>query len=181
MSLFSVVLAIAALSLLGNVWLFCQYKKSQTLALIDELTQLPNRRAFELAFNRAQAKAARGQQYFVALFDLDKFKQINDTFGHAMGDEALKAFVAKMRGSDFLARTGGDEFCLIGEGDITQFLSRMHCLQKQDIVLLSGDYVTSFSFSLGVCEIEPNKEMKQILSIADENMYKNKQKRKNNE
>jgi diguanylate cyclase (GGDEF)-like protein/PAS domain S-box-containing protein len=87
----------------------------------DALTSLPNRRAFQA---RLQAAALRAMQSSgtvgLLLIDLDHFKHVNDTMGHAAGDHLLKSFAQRLRagvrGSDFVARLGGDEFAVILEG-----------------------------------------------------------------
>lgn len=88
------------------------------LADHDELTRLPNRSYFRNTLNRTLKKSQRAGQSTALLFlDLDKFKQINDTLGHNVGDEVLqeaaRRFRHSLRGSDFLARLGGDEFTII--------------------------------------------------------------------
>lgn len=90
-------------------------------ALSDDLTQLPNRAAWQDALNRAIARARRAHAPLAVMYlDLNGFKTINDRLGHAAGDEILKAFAARlrktMRQSDFVARLGGDEFAIIVEG-----------------------------------------------------------------
>jgi diguanylate cyclase (GGDEF)-like protein/PAS domain S-box-containing protein len=83
-------------------------------AMTDELTGLPNRRLFVDTIN---ACISRGQSGCVALIDLDYFKQVNDSYGHAAGDAVLRTFAAVarqgLRGTDMLARVGGEEFALL--------------------------------------------------------------------
>jgi len=90
-------------------------------ALTDPLTGLPNRRAWDQVLEERLATAADGRQaarrLCLAIFDLDHFKRINDTYGHAVGDVVLRsagrAIRAGLRGDDFVARLGGDEFGLL--------------------------------------------------------------------
>jgi diguanylate cyclase (GGDEF)-like protein/PAS domain S-box-containing protein len=88
------------------------------LALTDQLTGLPNRRAWEEGLQRELARADReGNPVCVAVIDLDKFKQFNDTHGHQAGDallaEAARAWQTQLRASDLLARYGGEEFAAV--------------------------------------------------------------------
>jgi diguanylate cyclase (GGDEF)-like protein len=97
-----------------------QIEHNKHLALHDELTGLPNRRLFEDRLNGALERARRsGTQTALLLVDLDHFKQVNDTVGHHIGDLLLKrvgqVFDARVRRSDTVARTGGDEFSIVLE------------------------------------------------------------------
>ena len=87
----------------------------QTVASTDHLTQLPNRRAFDLAFE--DRLAAPDRSLGLLLIDVDRFKRINDRHGHAVGDEALvhvaRLLAAALRDGDFLARVGGEEFAVL--------------------------------------------------------------------
>ena len=89
------------------------------LALNDELTGLPNRLSFSQHLQRSIAKAERGGAVAVMFLDLDRFKYINDHFGHDAGDEVLRSlasgFSSCLREQDVLARIGGDEFMLLVE------------------------------------------------------------------
>ncbi|MFZ0313014.1 MAG: GGDEF domain-containing protein [Candidatus Korobacteraceae bacterium] len=97
-----------------------QIHASEHLAYHDELTGLPNRRLLQDRLLQALTRADRtGCHVAVLLLDLDDFKEINDTFGHRIGDAVLQQVVARlsarMRASDTLARSGGDEFTLVSE------------------------------------------------------------------
>ena len=97
-----------------------QIQKSDHLAYHDELTGLPNRRLLEDRLEQALTRAARtGKKVAVLLLDLDHFKEVNDTFGHRIGDLTLQQVVARlasrMRVSDTLARSGGDEFTVVSD------------------------------------------------------------------
>lgn len=97
-----------------------QMQKSEYLAYHDELTGLPNRRLLEDRLQQALSHAGRkGNKVAVLLLDLDHFKQVNDTFGHRIGDLTLQQVVtrlaSRMRTSDTLARSGGDEFTVVSD------------------------------------------------------------------
>jgi diguanylate cyclase (GGDEF)-like protein/PAS domain S-box-containing protein len=87
----------------------------------DALTELPNRRSFEAHLRAATIRAMEnGKSFGVLLLDLDHFKHVNDTLGHAAGDHLLKTISQRLRSSlrpsDFIARLGGDEFAVILQG-----------------------------------------------------------------
>ena len=97
-----------------------QIEHNKYLALHDELTGLPNRRLFQDRLANTLERARRtGSQAALLLIDLDRFKQVNDTVGHHIGDELLKhvgqLFVSRVRRTDTVARTGGDEFSVVLE------------------------------------------------------------------
>jgi diguanylate cyclase (GGDEF)-like protein len=90
----------------------------ERLAGTDDLTGLANRRSFQEALRRYAAEARRHRASLsLLLFDIDNFKEINDTRGHESGDEALRSFASvlsgRARASDFVARLGGDEFAML--------------------------------------------------------------------
>lgn len=93
-------------------------ESARSLALLDSLTQLPNRRHFIEQVQIESARSKRSRKRFAVLFiDVDKFKAINDTYGHATGDRALVAVSQRLketiRAGDFLSRLGGDEFAVL--------------------------------------------------------------------
>jgi len=91
--------------------------QAQHLAFHDVLTGLPNRALFNDRLDQALARARRGHPFAVLAMDLDRFKQVNDTLGHAIGDLLIRAFAARLqrilREVDTIARLGGDEFMVI--------------------------------------------------------------------
>lgn len=86
------------------------------LSETDELTGVANRRGLKVELDRAK-RAKHPKPYTVVMFDLDDFKPLNDTYGHAVGDQALahlgQLLATEMRASDLVARLGGDEFCVL--------------------------------------------------------------------
>ncbi|MFQ3229027.1 GGDEF domain-containing protein [Reinekea sp.] len=101
-----------------NLALLKELTKERKMSLIDPLTQLPNRLGFERRLAEELTRAERyNQPISIAILDIDFFKRINDDFGHLVGDKVLKIMAKEMkevsRGSDFLARFGGEEFILL--------------------------------------------------------------------
>lgn len=91
----------------------------------DVLTGLPNRRFFDKWARRLVAKSQRsGKPFTLLAVDLDRFKDVNDSHGHGVGDEVLKAVAVRfqnlLRGGEFLARLGGDEFAILMEGEFSR-------------------------------------------------------------
>lgn len=98
-------------------------RQAEDMALVDRLTNLPNRRHLDLTLQSAFASAERGHPLAVVIFDLDRFKRVNDTHGHAAGDLALRAFGEVLgtntRKSNLSARFGGEEFVsVLSDGDV---------------------------------------------------------------
>lgn len=124
------------------------------LAHHDALTGLPNRLAFAQFALRAVQRAKQGESLAVLLIDLDRFKAVNDTLGHAIGDELLREVAARLRatvrGGDELARMGGDEFAVIQFGgeqpESTEILAR-RLVQR-----LSSPYsIQGHQMNVGAC------------------------------
>lgn len=106
-------------SLLSLLFYAFESERAKRLALLDALTDLPNRRCFD-SFLRSRIASARlsGESLALALIDLDRFKSVNDTMGHAYGDACLRNVAALLQGAlqrstDFVARLGGEEFAMI--------------------------------------------------------------------
>ncbi len=151
----------------------------------DTLTPLFNRRYFEQAVVSAIAHCQRYQSRAALLFvDVDDLKLINDTFGHAAGDEALrcvaKVLLANVRSTDVVARIGGDEFALIlgaiGEGDVEHKVAQLTAGIAACRVG-HGEAATSLSATFGHAFVQPDDEAEQVLARADDHMYRLKRSR----
>ncbi|WP_368543234.1 sensor domain-containing diguanylate cyclase [Enterobacter soli] len=148
-------------------------------ATTDELTGLFNRRGFNQFVNFALSVARRrAEPLTLGWIDLDKFKLINDTWGHDEGDKALKAMADLMRASfreaDLLVRFGGDEFAvLFADTDEKGAWIAMHYLSEQ--VALYNDrrlHPWALQFSWGVSEFDhAQNDLQQWQKEADEKMY----------
>jgi diguanylate cyclase (GGDEF)-like protein len=150
-------------------------------AVTDELTDLANRRRFMEVLQQEVARAARfDQPLALVLFDLDYFKQINDQYGHQMGDEVLRATAAVIRGrvreTDLPARVGGEEFGVILSGTDVQGAAalaenlRIDLTQLVDV--LGPDSPVTASF--GVAEIGRGGSAEFLIGSADRALYRAK-------
>lgn len=158
-------------------------ERLRSLSLSDALTGLNNRRGF-MILATGLLKFARRAGYSVYLFyiDLDSLKQINDTFGHAVGDASIIQFARILsdtfRDSDVIGRLGGDEFvALIADATESDLASIQVRLQENvDAYNLRAEPRQAFSFSLGVIRVEAESTitMEDLLSEADAAMYQHK-------
>jgi diguanylate cyclase (GGDEF)-like protein len=153
-----------------------------SLALTDPLTGLYNRRFAERQIKMEISRARRaGYALTVALFDLDSFKQINDRFGHPVGDLVLKEFADRLRSAvregDLAVRLGGDEFLLLlTECDslhLPSVLSRLEGIEVQ-----SGGPRIRVGFSVGWTGYQTGDSAEDLLRRADQALYTNKESRK---
>lgn len=157
-------------------------KTIENLAIHDDLTQAYNRRHMHQELQRAKSIADRaGIAFSIAIFDLDHFKQINDTFGHQKGDDALKHLVnevsGRIRESDIIARYGGEEFIIIMIN--TDIAGAEKCAQK----IHSGmhhikypGFPDSFglTISIGVTAYQPVEAIDNMIFRADKALYRAK-------
>lgn len=151
-------------------------------ASTDALTGLLNRRAFleHAAALRGQA-AKKGEAVTVLMFDLDHFKSINDRFGHAVGDDALRLFAttvrSRMRANDIVGRLGGEEFAAIVPGDLdtaAKIAERVRSGFEQVGVEISGHRIGA-TVSIGAAaSLEPDLDVHGLLARADAALYKAK-------
>jgi diguanylate cyclase (GGDEF)-like protein len=150
---------------------------------MDELTGLSNRRGFLVVSGQALAQCARTQREASLLFfDLDDFKQINDTLGHAEGDRALTEFSSLLlevfRDSDVVARLGGDEFCVLLTGTSSDDLE--HPLQRFADALVARNAASKLRYELNysvgaVCfNLHRHRTPEDLLRDADAYMYQQK-------
>jgi diguanylate cyclase (GGDEF)-like protein len=142
----------------------------------DALTGLLNRRSYELLLDQAVARARRyGWPFALVLLDLDDFKVVNDRYGHAAGDAALRAvgteLRAALRSGDVAARLGGDEFALLVVG-VENVSSLSPLLGRLKRALERAVPETTVGFSVGVaCFPSDTADPNALMDLADERLY----------
>jgi diguanylate cyclase (GGDEF)-like protein len=148
-------------------------RTSEVLAATDPLTGCLNRRAFLDRLDRAATGADGG--WVVCLVDLDGFKGVNDRSGHAAGDAVLRAVTAALNGvvreADTVARLGGDEFAVLAEAAPGEGELLAARLRDAVAAVGAGSGVTA---SVGVTGVRPGDEGREVLSRADQAMYRSK-------
>ncbi|MEQ8509993.1 MAG: GGDEF domain-containing protein [Rhodospirillaceae bacterium] len=158
----------------------------EALATTDELTQILNRRGFEQQLEHELSIARRHGVGGVMIFvDLDEFKPINDTYGHAAGDEVLKAastiLQAQIRDTDYVGRLGGDEFAiLLPRSNKRNGVRRAEELDKKlnNAYASWNDMQIPIKASCGIHMYTSRAEIGELLASADKAMYKIKMERK---
>jgi diguanylate cyclase (GGDEF)-like protein/PAS domain S-box-containing protein len=159
-------------------------RRLEFLAHHDTLTGLPNRAMFSERAREAVAHARRHQKTCAFLFlDLDNFKTVNDTLGHDVGDALLKIISSRLRasvrGDDFIARIGGDEFCVLLQ-DIADAREAAAVAQKLIHELGKsyriGEHQVASGASIGIaCVPQDGEDVATLLRLADLAMYRAKE------
>ncbi|MGZ5032926.1 MAG: putative bifunctional diguanylate cyclase/phosphodiesterase [Usitatibacter sp.] len=160
----------------------------QKLATHDSLTALPNRALFNETLTHAIARAGRHKRPLALFFmDMDRFKNINDTLGHGVGDRVLQEVArrlsAAVRSSDLVARLGGDEFVLLVEdfrdaADLADIAAKM--LESFGPTFTVDGQELGLSASIGICTYpEDGADSQMLLSNADIAMYRAKEQGRN--
>jgi diguanylate cyclase len=156
----------------------------------DALTQVANRRGLAQAFDAEVGRAERAEggaaSLGVALIDIDNFKKLNDTLGHAAGDQALKSLAAavreRLRPVDHLARFGGEEFVvLLPATPVDEAQAVLTRLQRSlsEALFLHENREVFVTFSAGVTGWQPGEALETALERADEALYEAKRTGKN--
>lgn len=154
--------------------------KLEEQALTDTLTRLPNRRAFDQEAEHTMARARRqGGAVTIGIADIDHFKHVNDTYGHPTGDVVLCELASIIReaarGTDLVARTGGEEFGLIfpnAAPDKAQLVAeRIRKAVEAANILTPGGHTLKVTLSIGLAELRPDLHLEDALAIADAALY----------
>ncbi|MBW7964818.1 EAL domain-containing protein [Bradyrhizobium sp. BR 10261] len=154
-------------------------EKIAHMAHYDALTDLPNRALFREQIERELEKVADGEQFALLYIDVDEFKGINDSLGHHVGDELLKAIATRLRGcleqGDLIARLGGDEFAVIQAGiqsptDVLSFVTRIYQAIRQPYQCLGHQLSTDASIGIALAP-QDGTDLDQLIKSADLAMY----------
>ena len=161
--------------------------KIQAQATLDSLTELPNRRGFDLLAAQAMHEAQREPKPLTALLlDLDHFKVLNDTYGHLAGDQVLIGFARDLesclRHSDIVCRWGGEEFIVLlkdtdGETGLMIAEKIRHHVEHQRYAY--NGHALQLTVSIGLTTLQPDETLHTLLSRADHAMYRAKQSGRN--
>ncbi len=165
-----------------------KHAESESRALTDSMTDLPNARSLQMQFEKETARAARrGTSFQLLMLDLDGFKAVNDTFGHKTGDKLLKELArvmkAQLRDYDFLARYAGDEFVAIvpetDEAGVSELCQRIEKAVDEFVLPVGDGRCARVGISIGVsCYPNHGGTLDQIVIHADKAMYSVKANRK---
>ncbi len=150
------------------------------LASTDDLTGVYNRRRF-LELARAERDQAQGRSVCIALFDLDRFKRVNDTYGHLAGDAVIRGAIEVIRQhcrqGDLLGRYGGEEFVLClpdtHMAQATEIAQRI-CTAMAATVITHNGRPIQVTISIGVAALRPDETIEQWLSRSDKALYEAK-------
>ncbi|MGA2010464.1 MAG: GGDEF domain-containing protein [Solirubrobacteraceae bacterium] len=154
----------------------------EQLAMVDALTGVPNRRFLDLTLSSRLGELRRhGAPFVVAFGDIDHFKQVNDVYGHAIGDAVLRmvasTLAANLRGSDMLARVGGEEFVLLlyhaGAGTSLAGCERLRRLVRSSSISVAG-HDLSVTISFGATLATPSDRPETVSHRADALLYESK-------
>lgn len=161
-----------------------RYQLQASLAVLDSLTDLPNRRSGEAAFDRELERARQEHTYLsVALLDIDHFKSINDTFGHETGDTVLRdiarMFKVQVRATDHISRWGGEEFLILLPGSNRDTAQRVCERIRHSTSLVAAraanDKPVPVTASLGGATFPDDGEAREtLLARADAALYRAK-------
>jgi diguanylate cyclase (GGDEF)-like protein len=155
-------------------------RHTETLSLTDELTGLPNRRAFVQRLDQEISRGQRtGQPLAMVLLDIDNFKSINDCHGHYVGDMILRCYaqsmIRELRQHDLLARYGGEEFVLLlpetSLDDARNALDKLSRRIRREPLDAGGTSLDLPTFSAGIACLHAGESSTSLINRADQSLY----------
>jgi diguanylate cyclase (GGDEF)-like protein len=158
-------------------------RELQDIALVDELTRVPNRRGFlQGAAQQLDLAARSGRKAVLVFVDVDHLKAVNDELGHEVGSQLLvdvaEVLTRTGRATDIVARLSGDEFCLFGVGD-HQFSEEVLTRRLEEVIATFNavegrPYVLSLSYGAAVFFPDRPSTLDELMREADDRMYEHK-------
>lgn len=162
-------------------------KKFEYQSYHDKLTDLPNRKFFEEEFKKLSEIAQKNKREMAVIFlDIDNFKEVNDNFGHDIGDRMLKEVADRLKDNlhkkDILSRLGGDEFIMVipditSRDQIINYLEKILDDFKKPLTIKNGEFYISISLGVSIFPSDGDN-LEDLLKKADNAMYKAKQEQK---
>ncbi len=164
-----------------NLKIVSQFESFRTATLLDQLTNINNRRYLFEAGDMIYENGMRTGDYpVVAMADIDKFKQVNDRYGHPVGDIVIKKVAetlqSNIRKSDFISRYGGEEFCIVCRNMDKNEILRVFDNLREKVAALefeAAEEQFQVTVSMGICT-EPAGSFLSMINKADESLYKAK-------
>lgn len=151
---------------------------------VDPLTRLNNRKQLKYYFDHSVPNPVEGVQQYLMIIDANKFKKINDTYGHIEGDaalvriaDALRSGCRKHRYRANIARYGGDEFVILANADSEEMLESLKTRIREELSRLNAESGVPYELtvSIGTTKVEHGQSLGALIAAADEEMYKEKQ------
>lgn len=160
------------------------YEKMEKIALTDTLTNVYNRYYFNSALQNEISRAKRYESFSLLMFDIDHFKEVNDTYGHDVGDNVLKTIAERvgscLRESDIFARVGGEEFMVILPRTTLETANEIGERIRKCIEECHIESLGQITISLGLVEYRENESFTEIVKRVDTALYKAKNNGRNN-
>lgn len=155
-----------------------QIKSLATKAFVDDMTGLPNYRAFCQRMDQALAESQRGRTFSLVMVDVDFFKRVNDTFGHSVGDDVLRHVASVLhqasREVDFVGRYGGEEFCMVLAD--AGLKGAYEVAERARVALANSQFgCVTLTASFGICTVQAGMLSSDMVKNADSALYKAKE------
>lgn len=167
-----IISTIIALAITGFIILIYMLGKSKNQNLIDGLTDINNRRCFDIKYNKY---IKSDKKFGLIILDVDKFKLINDTYGHSFGDEVLiklaKTIKYNLSHSEMVFRYGGEEFCILCKKENIELVVNLAQKIRQEVENIVWENKIKVTISAGVAF---NNKGNDVFKEADRNLYKSK-------
>ena len=167
-------------------------EEQSSMVQTDDLTKLNNRRSLDIFIETSLNHVSSAIDFTFLMIDINHFKEINDNYGHLVGDQVLKSFAEILKASCeesqkrlFLCRYGGDEFLIVGKNvkdeDVETIKEYIANNMQEKIVLEDFDFNVSASIGVARGTCQDFEDVEHLIRVADEDMYEEKKKSRNKE